>query len=163
MDITTAADVGVGTFYLHFRDKDTLLTELLREGFKHVRNQVRDAVAGRPHAPLAALLRAVLEVAFVERDLFIIAQGYGNPLPGRPAQTALINALARVLDQAAAEGELAGRDPELLAALLSGLVDQAVKWWVDHNEPGPAAMADEVLRLIAGGLPPSLVSEEVQP
>jgi AcrR family transcriptional regulator len=155
-EITSAADVGVGTFYLHFHDKDDLLRALLGDGLRSVRAQVRQILGlSRAEPRLAALLRAIFQVAYQERDLFAIGLAAGRVLPGQPLRSALADAFARILSEAE---ESASRDPELVAALLTGVVLQAIQWWLDHDEPGPQAMAAEVLRLVGGGLPQSLIA-----
>src|ERR1051326_5638917 len=40
-EITELADVGVGTFYLHFRDKDEIFTTMLTDGMRALRDQVQ--------------------------------------------------------------------------------------------------------------------------
>src|SRR2546421_6507692 len=47
-EITQAADVGVGTFYLHFRDKDEIFNTLLEEGLRDIRAQVRAEAMTQP-------------------------------------------------------------------------------------------------------------------
>ena len=153
--------MGVGTFYLHFHDKDDLLAVLIREGFDRVRAQVLAAVVpSPPDHRLPALLRAVFQVAYVERDLFAIALTSGRARPGLPDRAALTTALAQVLFDAREHGALADRDPELLAALLSGLVNQGVLWWLDHDQPSPDPMGEGVLWLLRGGLATSLIPDD---
>jgi AcrR family transcriptional regulator len=42
-DIVRLADVGIGTFYFHFRDIEHFQNEVLRKGIDELRTQIRDA------------------------------------------------------------------------------------------------------------------------
>src|SRR5260221_10281236 len=91
-EITQAADVGVGTFYLHFRDKDEIFTTLIEEGLHKIREQVTSASKQRPYEQmLPAVVRLTFHYAYAERDLFRIALTGGEQLATRfLAQTPLI-------------------------------------------------------------------------
>src|SRR5258708_37582828 len=91
-EITQAADVGVGTFYLHFRDKDEIFTTLIEEGLHQIREQVTSASKQRPYEQmLPAVVRLTFRYAYAERDLFRIALTGGGQLATRfRAQTPLI-------------------------------------------------------------------------
>src|SRR5512133_3398852 len=60
MDITEAADLSKGTFYLYFNDKDDLLHALIREGFEDLRAEMDRALTDEnPVEHVAEALRAV--------------------------------------------------------------------------------------------------------
>ena len=161
-EITAEAEVGVGTFYLHFRDKDELLTVFLQEGLGALRERIVAAVATQPDArPIPLALRTIFDFAYEERDLFTIALlGTGRVGPALSARADLAAYLTVVLAEAAANGRLPGYDAPLLARLLTGLVAQGILWWLeqaDNPTPDPAGMTDQVLRLLREGLPGELV------
>ena len=57
-EITQAADIGVGTFYLHFHDKDEIFTTLIEEGLKDIREQVTALALQQPDEHrLSAIVR----------------------------------------------------------------------------------------------------------
>ncbi len=158
-EITAAADVGVGTFYLHFRDKDEALRALVQEGLAEVRARLVAAVGDTPpERSLPPFLRSLLREAYEQRDLFTIALGSGTR-PGRAARAALADYLDTMLEAAAARGLLEGYDVPLLTRLLSGVVTQATLWWLDQDEPSPDVVAAQVLRLLRDGLPPALLTD----
>lgn len=163
-EITAAADVGVGTFYLHFRDKDEALRALVQEGLAEVRDHLVAAVGDTsPERSLPPFLHTLFREAYARRDLFAIALGSGTR-PGRAARAALIDYLEGMLAAAAHRGLLEGYaedDVPLLAHLLGGVVTQAILWWLDQDEPGPEAMAARVLRLLRDGLPTALLMTDV--
>src|ERR1700724_3346554 len=72
-EITETADVGVGTFYLHFRDKDEIFKTLLEEGLRDIREQVRAEAMKVPiEQMLPAVIRFTLRYAYQKRDMFRI-------------------------------------------------------------------------------------------
>src|SRR5581483_3562134 len=73
-DITERADVGVGTFYLHFRDKDEIFTTLVDEGFREMQAQIEETAHQSPQGhTLETVIRAIFQHAYTRRDLFQIA------------------------------------------------------------------------------------------
>jgi len=49
-DIAAAADVGTGTFYLHFPTKDALFTDLVKETALRAKDEIDRAAASGPNA-----------------------------------------------------------------------------------------------------------------
>jgi AcrR family transcriptional regulator len=161
-EITETADVGVGTFYLHFRDKDEIFQTLLEEGLRDIREHV---AAGAMELPieqiLSASIRLTLHYAYHRRDIFRIAlTGGGLRMRGIRARVPLIEGFTRILVAAEERGLLENYDPALLARMITGVVSETIEWWFEHDEPGPDAMADEVLRLLRSGMPAALLNEK---
>src|SRR5437588_6991515 len=73
-DITHAANVGVGTFYLHFRDKDEAFHTILDEGFREMREQITNTLQQEQRQPTIPLvIRTIFRHAYEQRELFQIA------------------------------------------------------------------------------------------
>ena len=161
-EITHAADVGVGTFYLHFRDKDEIFTTLIEEGLREIREQVTSAALQRPYEQmLPAVVRLTFHYAYAERDLFRIALTGGEQLATRfRAQTPLIEGLTQIFAAAHEQGLLDDYDPPLLAHFVTGIVTQGIVWWFENDEPGPDTMTEQVMHLLRQGLPASFLVEE---
>lgn len=159
-EITATADVGVGTFYLYFHDKEALLAVLLEEGRAQLAAEVRAAVADvLPPARLAVLIRTLFRYTYAHRDVFMLVLTGGQSLEqALRSQGELAEALLQALD-AADPVMLTGYDLPLLAQLLSGVISQGILWWRDHDTPGPDQMADQVLQLLRAGLPAALIEE----
>ncbi len=162
-EITEHADVGVGTFYLHFRDKDEIFSTLLEEGFCEMRKQIAAALEQVPREQrLAAVIRAIFLHAHAQRDLFIIALTGrdGGQLGGvMRAQAGLIEGLTKALEAVPLQERQDEHNLPLLARFVSGMITQGIFWWFEHDEPGPEAMANKVLALLAHGLPASLLNK----
>jgi len=62
-DVAARAGVGVGTLYRHFPTKDALLSELIRQKFELIRDNVEDALTheGDPFEIFAATVRRIHE------------------------------------------------------------------------------------------------------
>lgn len=149
-EITRTADVGVGTFYLHFRDKDEIFTTLIEEGLNEIREQVGSHMRGLPEEQrLSALIRLTFHYAYAQRDLFRIALTSERRLPGKfRAQDALTDGLTQIFEEASQQGYLAEYDISLLARFVTGIVMQGIAWWFEHDEPEPEVMTEQVMLLL---------------
>jgi AcrR family transcriptional regulator len=163
-EITELADVGVGTFYLHFHDKEEALTTLIEEGLREMREQVITAVAQRPpEQRLARFIHVFFQHAAARHDLFrIMLTGAGPGAHPQPflAQERLAEGLTALLEAVNTQGQLAGYHLPLLARFITGMLNQSILWWTEHAEPTPDTMAEQVLRLLRQGLPAQLLLEE---
>lgn len=164
-EITTLADVGVGTFYLHFRDKDDAFSTLLDEGFQEMQKEIAARLGAVVQPSLALVITAVLRGAYSRRDLFQIAlTARGQFARARlfRAQAILADQLTSALEQAHARGLLEGYDLAVTARLITGMVTQGIFWWFENEEPTPEAMAEQVLLLLRHGLPEQLFQDHRQ-
>ena len=162
-EIIQIADVAMGTFYLHFRDKEALLAAVAEEGLATMREQIHATIAQAGSEPLLPLImRTLLRTAYQQRDLFLLIGASESALLVRTrmhrAQESLAGHFLPLLQQAQGQGQLASYDPGLLAHLLVGLLMRAINWWEEQDEPGPDMMADQMLSLLEHGLPPSLLT-----
>lgn len=159
--ITDAAGVGVGTFYLHFRDKDDIFTTVLQEGLDTLRGQVLEEIAryGNPSLPVA--IRAVFHQVYEHRDLIRISRmGAGGVAFRSRGPDILMELFMRFLERTPDLAPFSQDEIPLLAMLLEGLMDRAFHWWDEQDEPGPDAMTDCVLYVMMHGLPASLFQEQ---
>ncbi len=161
LDITAAADVGVGTFYLHFRDKDEAFNTLIEEVLHSLREQVTIEVRRHGQPTLAGIVQAIFQHAYEQRDLFRIGLTSG----GQAARTfhvqdMIAQGLMNMLERVAAQGQLPGYDLVLLSRLITGVITQGIIWWFEQDEPLPDMMAEQVLLLLSRGLPRGLITGE---
>ncbi len=162
-EIIQIADVAMGTFYLHFRDKEALLAAVAEEGLATIREQLHTTIAQAGSEPLLPLIiRTLLQTAYQQRDLFLLIEASESALlvwtRMYRAEPGLAGHFLPLLQQAAVQGALASYDPVLLAHLLVGLLLRAIDWWQRQDKPGPDVMADQLLSLLEHGLPPSLLT-----
>ena len=161
-EITELADVGVGTFYLHFRDKDEIFTTMLADGMRALRDQVlAEAERVGPEHAFPATIRAIFRHAYAERELFQIALSGERRLSATlKAQSNMIDGFTRAFERMQSQGQLDGFDVHLLARFVTGIITQGIIWWFENDEPPPDVMADQVLRLLRQGLPAQLLRED---
>lgn len=159
-EITRLADVGVGTFYLHFRDKDEIFMTLIEEGIRDIREQVTTEAFRLPYEQrLPAVIRLTLRYAYAKRDLFRIALTDGGQLTRKfRAQTALIEGFTDILEEAQRRGLL--ENAPLFARFTTGVVMQGIVWWFEYDEPEPDSMAEQMMHLLKHGLPASFLRED---
>lgn len=156
-DITEAADVGVGTFYLHFHDKDAILSTLIEEGLAAIRQQVIAEVQRQGDASLPIVMRAVLHHAYEQRDLFRIALMEGGPVMRRfRVREGLLDTFTVLIEETPELLQLTEEEIALLAQFITGITVYAIQWWFAQDEPMPDVMAQRVLSLLEHGLPPTL-------
>ena len=155
-DITGAADVGVGTFYLHFRDKDAIFNTLIEEQFTNIRLRIMNEIRQQEKISLSILIHTLYRQAYEDRDVFRLALTGGGLVARRfRAQQMISLGVTRLLEDAQARGILSASDEEitLQAHLIMGMLLQGLIWWFDHDEPEPDAMARQVIHLLSRGLP----------
>ncbi|HKV57591.1 MAG TPA: helix-turn-helix domain-containing protein [Ktedonobacteraceae bacterium] len=158
-DITSEADVGVGTFYLHFRDKDAIFNTLIEEQYMHIRQRVISEIRQHGKISLAILIHILYRQAYKDRDVFRLALMSGELLAHRFRARQMISlGLTRLLEDARGRGTLSinEEDISLQAQLIMGVLLQGLAWWFEHDEPEPDAMAEQVIHLLAHGLPAPL-------
>jgi AcrR family transcriptional regulator len=160
-DICEEADVGRGTFFLHFRSKAALLYEFnLR-----VAEEFRASLV-EPRGPASQELRSFVErmstelVARAEIMTAMVAEFYATPetVADAPEEcTAIVGLVTEIIQRGQASGEFSRRiDPRLAAAsffatagaIVSGHVFQA-------NEAPPEEIARQLIQLTFFGLSPA--------
>jgi AcrR family transcriptional regulator len=158
-EITEGAGVGVGTFYLHFRDKEAIFTTVLDEGIEAIRQQVMEEIAhhGNPSLPIA--IRAVLRQVYEHRDIIRIARTGERVARRSRGPDMLVGLFTHFLERAPDLAPFSQEETPLLAVLLEGLMDRAFHWWDDQDEPDPDTMTVRVLHVMQYGFPASLFQE----
>jgi len=132
-DIAAAADVGVGTFYLHFRDKEALFHAVVAETAARLKATV-DAARERADGPVDQVLAAnaaFCRFAEQNREVFKIVFGHAAAYDDviRRAQ-ALIEATVR---EGVASGAFAALPPAAVAQAVVGMATQMLSWWAEHE------------------------------
>jgi AcrR family transcriptional regulator len=132
-EIARSAGVAPGTLYLYFDSKEGLVQELAEDYFARLKAAVLPILEQEPDVALACskALHAALEFASANQETIRLLQldiGMGHksstqmPAALRDIQTALARSLALGMES----GEVYPYDPQVLAELLIGLVDQTV-------------------------------------
>jgi AcrR family transcriptional regulator len=156
-DITRAAGVAQGTFYVYFPNKQAIFEELVRHLNRQLRHTIQSAVAGLDDRLAAERKGFETFLRFVRehRNLYrIVMQAESvNPAVYRWYYRHFAEGYARRLRAAMEAGHIRRCDPETLAYCLMGIGNflgmRYVLW--DHRRP-PRRALETLTSLIARGL-----------
>lgn len=144
VDITRAAGVGQGTFYLYFPSKEALFVELVRQMGHEMRRQLHEATAPSPTRADAerAGMRAFFEWAAQHPGMYRIVREceFVDAAEFRHWYEQLAEGYMRGLLQAMSTGEFRPIDAETAAYCLMGMGDFLgmlhVRWEGRKRVPG---------------------------
>lgn len=158
-DIAGAADVGVGTFYLHFKTKQELFDELVADAIARLHATIQSARESSPDAleQVRAATRAVCRFARDNRTVFRVVFGHGGTYHHvvRDAQAVFAADLEAVLRTGASTGLFAGIDPAIAATALVGMTTQLLAWWTAQDSVSIDELEATLTRLTIHGLSPA--------
>ncbi len=141
-DIAEAAEVGKGTLYRYFRDKEELYMALLTRAAEQMAGRLRavEAVSG-PRARLAAMVEAILDY-FDEHPHLLdliqhaeVMQGPGADLPWQRTRLENVRLLQDIFEEARKNGDFVVADPELAAWMLLGGLRPVLRWGASPRPP----------------------------
>jgi len=155
-DIAREADVGVGTFYLYYKTKEALFTELVDETARLLKRRL-DAVRAQTSDPrqyARASTATFFRFADENRELFRIVFGHGAQFHDavRRAQARFLTDVRDNLRQGMAQGAFRHNRPEVLAPAFIGLSYQVVSWWIEQDAVSLDEVVDSVLDFVFHGV-----------
>ena len=142
-DIAERAEVGKGTLYRYFKDKEELYSALLARAADQMSERMQAALeASGPRARLEAVVGAILDF-FVEHpnllDLIQHAEVMRGPdadlLPWQRTRNENTRLVEELFEDAAREGEFQVEDPHLSALLLLGSLRPVIRWGEKRRRP----------------------------
>lgn len=155
-DIAAAADVGTGTFYLHFPTKEALFADLVKETALRAKEEIdlaKTAVED-PHEKARVATTTFFRFADRNRDVFKILFGHSaqfNDLLREVHQLFIADA-----EESHAEGVAVGAFKPLRSAIVAqgivGLLSQVVSWWLEHDDIAIEEITDTVHRMLQHGI-----------
>ncbi len=158
VDLTRAASIALGTFYLYFPDKKSLFIELVDTLGIRLREHVAKRAGGatdRLEIERLSLL-AFLEFVAKHRHLYRIVRqaDFVDQRCFRRYYARMAKPYASGLRAAAARGEIRRGNPEVMAYCLMGVADFiGMRWGLWEQKPSAAVIA-EALAFTRGGLVP---------
>ena len=159
VDITRAAKVAQGTFYVYFESKKEIFTELVECLGKALRRRLRAAVASEadPRVQDRAAFSAFLEYVAEHRHLYrIVRQAeFVDEALYRDYYRRLADGYIQRLQPELSAGRMADIDPEALAFTMMGIFDfLGMRWALWEGTMPPQHALDDVFAFIGRGLGP---------
>jgi AcrR family transcriptional regulator len=158
-DIADRADLGRGTFYVHFKDKEDIVWTILQDSLdgivdairEHIPNSVEE-VSGLYHVYVAIFRYAESNRAF----LHVALGKKGNALlTARIKEYAVELILSNMRERIALEVVSKNVPIECLARFKAGALIEVILWWLnDGCRQSPEEMAEIFYRIEMHGGPP---------
>jgi AcrR family transcriptional regulator len=152
-DIAARATVNRATFYLHFRDKDALLEEVLREWTRERLDLAAPVPRSQDPAYLQVLLIGVCEfLARMDRE----CPRSHKQFDARLEAHVQADVRARIAAWLALAGSTSSRTESLTATVVgAGLYAAAQAWRRDAKRSAPAGFAQRAIPLLLAPLGPT--------
>jgi AcrR family transcriptional regulator len=146
-DVAADAEVGKGTLYRYFHDKEELYVALLARCSEEFLKRMEEVVAG--HGSTRERLEAVVEGIIDHFDgqpnllnlilrAEVMAEG-GGEFPWQEARDRTPRLMVNLFREAQARQEFSVRDPELMALVLLGGIRAVIRFGEKPRAPGLAA------------------------
>lgn len=159
-DIAGAADVGVGTFYLHFETKQDLFDAVVADAVADLHRAVEEARRSTDDVveQVRAATGAVCRFAHDNRDVFRVVFGHGGTYHDvvREAQAVFTKDLEVTLRAGVASGRFADVDPAIAAEALVGMTTQLLAWWTAEDGVAIDDLEATLTTLALRGLAPNV-------
>lgn len=145
-DITDRADLGRGTFYFHFDDKEDLLWTIVEDRIRTTERQVLEEFQGR--LPVQAeyfaylnMFRHVGEHADVYR---LLVSSKGSLGVTNRARDYLVQETLRDIENFGVFQDI-GQPPEITAQIVIGMLFSLILWWLETDSEFTIGEMAEIL------------------
>lgn len=147
-DILDRANIGRSTFYTHFRDKDDLLVEGLRDIIRSIETVKAPSSAKGPESLIWFSLPVFEHVEERRRMSSLKIGPHGRIVLHQQLQRILVEAISRQVKQCTpARRKLFGQIPsELLVEHIASTFTLVLNWWVEQKESVSPKEADLLFR-----------------
>ncbi|MCB2213896.1 TetR/AcrR family transcriptional regulator [bacterium] len=136
-DITDEANLGRATFYLHFKDKDELLLEVMAQFIDDFMGQVPQLSEAQWHLEDTKAVIKLFDFAAQHYDLYrILIIGSGGITANRQLQHSVAKNITACIEK---DIEEAGAEPtvptDFIANHFAGSLLSTIYWWLDNDQP----------------------------
>ena len=150
-DITDRADLGRGTFYIHFKDKEEVIWTAFRDLFQELEQEAHQQLDRRlPQVEYYGLLN-IFRHAEKNKDLYrVMFGGRGSAMLTAQAQDFLAKTFLYDIHNVPEPPEVNFNIPEEIEAqILTGIISRLLFWWLEtpnsYTSEQMAAMTYEAL------------------
>jgi AcrR family transcriptional regulator len=156
-DITDRADLGRGTFYLHFKDKEDLVWSAFRESFQKLEQEAHQQLDRHMSQVEYYGLLNIFRHAEKNRDLYRVMFGrQGSGMLTARVQDFLVNVFLFDIGNMPESTDINFNIPhEVEAQMLTGLISRLLFWWLDTSTSyTPEQMAAMTYKVLYRKTPP---------
>jgi AcrR family transcriptional regulator len=156
-EIARGAGVAAGTFYLYFKDKESVFREIVYDAIERLRERLKSARESAPDGRAAIRAHAEAMVTFAEehRDLVRIVFGRDHGAASLEADVLdyLASVGAGILRERMAAGTFSTRlDAQVAAQALTGMFTRVIAWWIEDSNRAPRqAIVDALVEIQLNG------------
>ncbi len=161
-DITDLADLGRGTFYIHFKDKEEVVWSAVQDLILELEQKAhKQYVDGIPDQPEYFGLLYIFQQADQNRDLFrLIFSVRGSAMLTRRVQDLLAAIfLYDLQNQSFLRDSISDVPLEIVAQMTTGLITRMIDLWLDNSNNYTAEqMAGMMYQVLYRKKPPNIQS-----
>ncbi len=161
-DITDRADLGRGTFYIHFKDKEDVVWAAFQDLFQALEQEAHQRLdRSIPQVEYYGLLN-IFSHAEKNRDLYRVVFGrQGSATLTARVQDFLAEAFLYDIRRAPPPADVNFNVPqEIEAQILTGMISRLIFWWLETpNRYTPAQMAAMTYEVLYRKRPPEAAGE----
>ena len=155
-DIAAEADVGVGTFDLHFETKDALFDALVDDTVRRLKGAVDEArlATTDPIERLRSANRAFCRFAEQNREVFRIVFGHAAAYHDviQRAQDLFAADIEDNIRDGVAGGAFAPLPTDVAAQAIVGMATQVLSWWAAHASTAIGTLETTMTTIALHGL-----------
>jgi TetR/AcrR family fatty acid metabolism transcriptional regulator len=156
-DVATEAEVGKGTLYRYFRDKEELYVALLARASDDFMGKIEKVLGGdgSPRARLEAVVHAIIEQFDLRPNLLnlilrseVMAEG-GAAFPWQATRERMPLLLLDLFQEAEGVREFFVRDPDIMVMMLLGGIRAVIRF---GEQPRPSGLAHRIVENFLRGV-----------
>ena len=155
-DIAAAADVGVGTFYLHFPTKEALFDAVVEDTMRRFKAAIDEArrSVDDPIEQMRSANAAFSRFACDNREVFRIVFGHAAAYNEviRRAQALFAADVEQTYRHGVAMGAFVSLPPALVAQAVIGMATQVLSWWTAHESISIQSLHESMFTLSLDGI-----------
>ncbi|HMB22897.1 MAG: TetR/AcrR family transcriptional regulator [Chloroflexota bacterium] len=131
-DITDRADLGRGTFYIHFKDKEDVLWTAIQDLIREMESEAHQQFDGKlPKQVEYYGLLNMFRHAEKNRDLYrVVLGGQGSAVLTERVQDLLADVIRRDVENPELRDPNAETPVEVIAQMMTGLMSRLIGWWL---------------------------------